>query len=281
MKSVDQKDSQQPRATIDYPLLSTAAEKRSLETAGVIVAIINLDSIPKFLLQLAARSSADQATIDLDDLKQALDEVEVWLIREITPKPDETTNLQSNLISPLQETRRWGETLISTLSGALVEELPKPVFDSTQEKDSTFVYVPKASYLGSGNLPHPKPTSESSLNYRADYFLLGCKGLQSVQNPIDSETKTVGWMKIGDFLSGRVNTDGVNFQRRQGGKEVVLRAKEKLLAFLATYAQDPNTYSFTRDQALEQYQQRSEKNNDFKRPFPQELSAAISSSPAT
>ncbi|MCA9373087.1 hypothetical protein KC921_03240 [Candidatus Woesebacteria bacterium] len=275
MKSIEQNYFQLPH--VDYPLLRTTAETRSLETAGVIVAIINLDSVPKILLEFATTSQDNRVTFNQSEVLAELDNIEVWLIREATLKPNEATQLQPNLVTPPQETRRWGESLISTLSGALVEELPHHLFETNQDNTTTFVYVPRFSYLGSALLPHPKPTSESSFDYRADYFLLGCRGVETAQHPKDSEAQTFGWMKISEFLDDSPNQDGTGFQRRQGGKAAILWAKENLLPFLAAYVQNPEVSSYNRDHILAQYQQRDEKNNDFKRPFPQELSAVTSS----
>ncbi len=258
-----------PTYTEKYPLLNRLNRSKEIFTAGVIFCIINLDTLPQGLIDYLNLSDIEKSQFNSVILEELINQVEIWIVEEQKLKPNETKNLESKLITPLQETRQWKESLLQTVARGVLQEFPFNL--DCRRRVSQFLYDPHSSYAGNEILPYPNKLK--TLSYRADYFLIGHSGSVTLKGKIDIDVKTVGWQKIGDYLSES------NQKRRLGGAEAVTRTKTRLIGFLQTYVNADPKYFHTVEDLKTIAANRS--GVDFKKQSPPTVVAATESSPAS
>ena len=256
-----------------YPLIKRLEKEAEFFTAGVFVCIVNLDQLPQYLVDYL--ESPDSFNLTTDALDYYLDQVKIWVIKEKTQKPNEIRQLTTNLETPPQETRKPNESLLTTLTAALVEEcLPVDQLNSTDVKTS-FAYCRGISHLGHGIYQSPSEKFGALDKYRADYFLVGYSGETHSFQVRDEEVEPVGWITVAEYLSDSYPA------RRLGGKTVVEKARAKLLQFLVQYWNNPENSQLTLDTAIHTIEERKLQPDFNKRKFPPTVAGATESSPAS
>lgn len=252
-----------------FPLLEQLNRNEGIFTAGVIFCIINLDTLPQGLIDYLNLSDIEKSQFNSVLLEELINQVEIWIVEEQKPKPNETNKLEELLITPLQETRRWKKSLLETVASGILEEFPHN--SNGESGASQFLYDPHSSYAGNEILPYPNQITAQK--YRADYFLIGHSGSVALKGKVDQDVKTVGWQKIGDYLSES------NIKRRLGGAEAVNRTKERLTDFLQAYLNTDPKYFHTVEDLKNIAANRS--GIDFNKQSPPTVVAATESFPAS
>lgn len=254
-----------------YPLIKRFEKETEFFTAGVFICIVNLDQLPQYLVDYL--ESPDSFNLTTDALDYYLDQVKIWVIKEKTQKPNEIRQLTANLETPPQETRKPNESLLTTLTAALVEEcLPVDQLNLTDVKTS-FTYCRGISHLGYGTYQSPSEEFGSLDKYRADYFLVGYSGGSHSFQVHDVEVEPIGWVTIQEYMSDS------HPARRLGGKTVVEESRKKLLKFLETYWKNPSDHHLPIREAIDGIDARNLLPDFNKRKFPPTLAGATESSP--